>query len=139
MINEDMIMENEELQTGRDNIEYIVADLTCGRPLNRAQLEGLVELFRQLDHGSLNEIGIHFSEYLDDDAVDCVRISTSANGYSVRMEFNMDDFDWDTPLILGADDLPVDDLDTLLRELCRDGKTTGEIQVLIDHFRQINE
>ena len=54
----------------------------------------------------------------------------------VELAFNMDDFDWDYPLILGHE-MPLGEALDLLRRLCVEGASPDEIDVIQNEFRDM--
>jgi hypothetical protein len=74
---------------------------------------------------------------LDDDK-DMLFIQTvrCGNEYHVELAFDMSDFDWEYPLILGHD-MPLDDALKLLRQLCVNGMSPDDIDLVQNEFRDM--
>ena len=61
----------------------------------------------------------------------------SGNHLHVEIAFDMSDFDWKHPLLLGAD-VSEDDAIELLRQLLVEGESTENIPLIMNDFRQMN-
>ena len=68
-----------------------------------------------------------------------IRVSYKNGGYSVELTFPMDDFGWTHPLVLGCESLSYDDIKGILIGILIEGKDTGEIQTIMERFKDITE
>ena len=63
------------------------------------------------------------------------RIGATSEGYFLALSYPMDDFGWSHPLILAEGDLPYEDVEQVIRGVCEEGKSTGDIPVVMEKLK----
>ena len=134
---EDDEEEDEGSETQCGGGEGLVMELECSRPDTKTEFDGVMTLVETLEYGDGNSVVIHFSNYVHDDTIDFCRIHRTENGYHMELELNMEEFDWDEPLILGCDDIKLERVKDLLEGIIVDGKTSGESKFIYNNFRKL--
>ena len=75
-------------------------------------------------------------ELTDDKDMLFIQAVRCGNECHVELAFDMSDFDWEYPLILGHE-MPLDDALKLLRQLCVDGASPDDIALIQNKFRDM--
>lgn len=109
--------------------------LNCARPCSEKCVDGIFAMLKALETAT-DTLEIRFNNYVEEDAVICMRVWRIDNeDYHVEIDMDMNDFDWDKPLTLGAD-ISCAETENVIG-LCCKGIQTGDIAVITDHFRDI--
>lgn len=115
--------------------------VSCPRPCSESCGEALVGLMDALNSGYhvCDTMEVRFQNYVEDDAVDCLRIRRFGNDLChVELDFDMSDFNWDHPLTLGAD-LSRNHTEEVIRALCCEGISSGDIPLIYEKFMDLTE
>ena len=68
-----------------------------------------------------------------------IEVAFNDGSYSMELSFPMDDFGWAHPLVLGADDLSVEQVLMILTEICRKQTSTEGIPIISERFTDVTE
>ncbi len=75
-------------------------------------------------------------DLIDDQDMLFIQAVRCGDEWHVELAFDMSDFDWEYPLILGHD-MPLDTALKLLRQLCVDGASPDDIDLIQNEFRDM--
>ena len=104
------------------------------RPISTTVFREISERLRSLE----DKAGEHLILELKEDMDEILFIQTVRSGDNLHVEiaFDMSDFDWKHPLLLGAN-ISEDDAIELLRQLLVEGESTENIPLIMNDFRQM--
>ena len=88
-------------------------------------------------HRSQGIFLVNFNNFVNDDKVLFMQAKSWGDGYHVEIGFDMEDFNWDHPLILGADDVSFEDTLDLFRRIGLNGEETGDIEYITNNFKDM--
>ena len=103
-------------------------------PLNQRNLEDLLTIVQLLGIDRERVLQITFPGY-DDPAE--IRVAALQNGYYLGLSFPMEEFDWDHPLVLAAENLSREQVEEVLRGICGERKSTEEIPIVMEELKDV--
>lgn len=130
--------ERPDHEDQEDDGEGLSKVVETDRPMTEAEFENIENILRNLVHEEVESfLVVDFNNYVNDDKVLFMQAKSWGDGYHVEIGFDMEDFDWDHPLILGADDVSYEDTVELFRKIGLDGAETGDIEFITNNFKDI--
>ena len=124
----------QEEQTEADGLSAMIA---CSLPMTQAQFSGIERLLCSLRRKPHDSLTLNFRD--SEDAILFMRAERSKDGlYHVELAFDMSEYDWDHPLILGHDGMDVSAAVELFREIGVNGTSVDDIDIVQNEFRDIS-
>lgn len=124
----------------KDDAEELSHVVERSRPMAEDEFEEIEDILRNLVHEATESfLVVDFKNYVGDDAVLFMQAKKWGEGYHVEIGFDMSDFDWDHPLILGADDISFEDTVDLFRRIGMNGEETGDIDLITNQFKKMGD
>ena len=135
--------EREQLENN-DQEDDESADLSHtverSRPMTEEEFAEIEDILANLKHGEVDSfLVVDFKNYVGDDMVLFMQAKKWDEGYHVEIAFDMKDFDWDHPLILGADNVSFEDTVDLFRRIGLNGEETGDIDLITNQFKDMSD
>ena len=118
---------------GESDSGYTVT-IDCDRHIPESKMKSIADTLDTMEEAGLNHLILNLTEYIGDDYIEQIEVFRTENGYDTRLVINMDDFEWEGPLVLG-DEVDRDMALEIIRQLCLEGKESGEIKYVIKHFK----
>lgn len=110
------------------------------RPMTEDEFAEVEDILSNLVHEEVDSfLVVDFKNYVGDDKVLFMQAKKWGEGYHVEIGFDMADFDWDHPLILGADDISLEDTVDLFRRIGLNGEETGDIDLITNQFKNMGD
>lgn len=103
-------------------------------PLNQRDLEELLLIIQLLSIDKLRILQIVFPGYDDPEEI---RIAAHKEGYYLGLSYPMDDYGCEHPLLLAAENLPIEEVNEVIQGICAEGKSTGDIPVVMEKLKDV--
>ena len=103
-------------------------------PLNQRDLEELLLIIQLLSIDRLRILQIVFPGYDDPEEI---RIAALKEGYYLGLSYPMDDYGWEHPLLLAAENLPIEEVNEVIQGICAEEKSTGDIPVVMEKLKDV--
>ncbi len=103
-------------------------------PLNQRDLEELLLIIQLLSIDRLRILQIVFPGYDDPEEI---RIAALKEGYYLGLSYPMDDYGCEHPLLLAAENLPIEEVNEVIQGICAEGKSTGDIPVVMEKLKDV--
>ena len=103
-------------------------------PLNQRDLEELLLIIQLLSIDRLRILQIVFPSYDDPEEI---RIAAHKEGYYLGLSYPMDDYGCEPPLLLAAENLPIEEVNEVIQGICAEGKSTGDIPVVMEKLKDV--
>ena len=127
--------DREDQEDKEDSLSNVVE---TDRPMTEEEFENIENILRNLVHEEVESfLVVDFNNYVNDDKVLFMQAKKWGDGYHVEIGFDMEDFDWDHPLILGADDVSLEDTLDLFRRVGLKAEETGDIDFITNNFKDM--
>ncbi len=123
----------EEFEDQQDESDDTIRQMQIRRPVDEeafSQIEDRIRGFKEDPDDFL------ILDLIDDQDMMFIQAVRCGDEWHVELAFDMSDFDWEYPLILGHD-MPLDDALKLLRQLCVDGASPDDIALIQNKFRDM--
>ena len=109
--------------------------ISSALPFSEAQYDGLMQIVDNMDN-CYNALEVKIPNYADFDDFMAVYLKWRDYGFHVELDFPMEDFGWQYPLVLAAG-LGAKRTKRLLRDLLVDLTGTGEHDLVQTRFRRV--
>ncbi len=103
-------------------------------PLSGRDLEDLLLIVRMLAIDRERALQIVLNTYVD---VDEIRVAAMKEGYYLGLSLPLDDLGVDHPLILASECLTVDEVESVLRDICGKGEFIETIPVVQEKLKDV--
>ncbi len=123
----------EEFEDQQEESDDTIRKMQIRRPVDEdafSQIEDRIRGFKDDPDDFL------ILDLTDDKDMLFIQAVRCGDEWHVELAFDMSDFDWEYPLILGHD-MPLDDALKLLRQLCVDGASPDDIALIQNEFRDM--
>ena len=116
----------------------ISQQITTPRPAPAEVLENVKCILYNLKDKRFEHLVIEFRNYIDDESLDFIQFCRSGEGYHMELVYDMTDFGWDVPLVLGCDDIIYEEAIEITEKICA-GEQTGDIDIVNRCFKSIGK
>lgn len=123
----------EEFEDQQDESDDTIREMQIHRPVDEDAFSKIEERIRGFKDDPDDFLILDLTDDKDMLFIQAVRCGDE---WHVELAFDMSDFDWEYPLILGHD-MPLDDALKLLRQLCVDGASPDDIALIQNEFRDM--
>lgn len=123
----------EEFEDQQDESDDTIREMQIRRPVDEdafSQIEDRIRGFKDDPDDFL------ILDLIDDQDMMFIQAVRCGDEWHVELAFDMSDFDWEYPLILGHD-MPLDTALKLLRQLCVDGMSPDDIDLVQNEFHDM--
>lgn len=138
---EDALETEKEKRNSKEQPEAdgLSAAIECSLPMTQAQFFGIERLLYSLRRRPHDRLTLNFRDPDSEDGLLFMRAERNKEGYyHVEIAFDMSEFDWDHPLILGHDGMHVSDAIELFHEIGVNCTSVDDIDIVQNEFRDIS-
>lgn len=122
-------------------IQYLM-HLEAAKPLTQKQCDSLIEMVQVLPDDGSEDILLEFTNLIvddeaDGDEVESIRVQRQGDTYKMVIGYNMEQYDWEESLYLGAEDVPEEVALEILRAVGMNEDSEIADDYIYNHFKNI--
>ena len=130
-------MEERRIDYGCRYKDYTAEVSVNDLPVNEEQMSGLMAFIDYVKERTDVSVVIHiYDEFYEDDVPQAVLLTKSPYGLYMELNYSMEEWDWDHPLLLANDHLTDEEATSVLVSIFHD--CTDDIQIIFSHFGEVS-
>ena len=130
-------MEERRIDYGCRYKDYTAEVAVNDLPVNEEQMSGLMAFIDYVKERTDVSVVIRINdEFYEDDVPQAVLLMKSPYGLYMELNYSMEEWDWDHPLLLANDHLTDEEAASVLVSIFHD--CTDDIQIIFSHFGEVS-
>lgn len=129
--------EKRRIDYGCRNKDYTAEVSINDLPVNEEQMSGLIAFIDYVKERADVSVVIQMNdEFYEDDVPQAVLLTKSPYGLYMELNYSMEEWDWDHPLLLANDHLTEEEAASVLVSIFHE--CTDQIELISNHFGEVS-